>query len=220
MPLTVDLGPVTTFHPDTPTLYLAVGGDRAELDALDRLRDRVFVEPLARDLTWPFVPHVTIADDMAPERIDAAVTALSDYLVTVELRAVHLLEEQPGSGRRWQPIADFQLRPPITVARGGLPLELVVSDGLDPEARELVGREDLDGAAYEMEYEPPADHWRPLVVTARRRDVLVGVAAGFTDGAECTLARLIVERGERGQGIGRHLYARFVAEGGRHVDAS
>jgi hypothetical protein len=200
-------------------VYLAVGGDREELDALGRLRDAIFVAPLARPLTWPFVPHVTIAEEMSPERIDAAVTALSDYAVTVEFRAVHLLEEQAGPGRRWKPIADYHLRPPITVARGGLPLELVISDQLDPEARDLVDREDLHGMPYEMVYHPPADNWRPLVVTARRRGKLVGLAAGFTNGEECKVASVIVGRRQRGQGIARHLYARFVAEGGRDVNA-
>src|SRR5687768_1707749 len=48
--LTLSLGPAATFHPHTPVLYLAVGGD---LERLARLRDEVFVAPLARRLTWP-----------------------------------------------------------------------------------------------------------------------------------------------------------------------
>ena len=44
-------------------LYLPVGGD---LDAVDDLRRRVWEPPLTRTLTWPFVPHVTLADDAAP----------------------------------------------------------------------------------------------------------------------------------------------------------
>jgi hypothetical protein len=200
-------------------VYLAVGGDHDALDALVRLRDAVFVGALARDLTWPFVPHVTIADEMVPERIAAAVDALSDYLVAVEFRAVHLLQEQPGDQRRWTSIADYHLRPAITVARGGLPLELVISDGLDPEARALLDLEDLPGTSYETSYEPPAAQWRSLVVTARRRDELLGVAAGFTDGEQSDLGPLVVARSHRGEGVARHLYARFVAEGGPDVVA-
>ena len=74
-PFTVTLGPPASFLPDSPTLYLAVG-DGAHVRAL---RDRVFVDPLARPLTWPFVPHVTLADEAGPARIDAALAALSDY---------------------------------------------------------------------------------------------------------------------------------------------
>jgi hypothetical protein len=215
----LELGPVTTFQPDTPTVYLAVGGEPDQLDALGRLREVVFVEPLARDLTWPFVPHITIADDMSPSRIDAAVAALSDYRVMVRFDAVHLLEEQPGPDRRWLPIADYHLRPAITVGRGSLPLELVVSDGPAPDVRALLDGEDRHGTDFETAYPPPAGDWRSLVVTARRRGSLVGVVGGFTDGTRSSTAVLVVDRHHRGEGIARHLQARFVAEGGPDVDA-
>src|SRR5438876_11352846 len=45
-PFVVELGPPATFLPDSPTLYLAVTGDGVE--TVDALRERVFVEPLAR----------------------------------------------------------------------------------------------------------------------------------------------------------------------------
>ena len=57
--LTLTLGPVTRFLPDSPVIYLSVGGD---LGALHGLRDRVLSGPLERPLSWPFVPHVTLAD--------------------------------------------------------------------------------------------------------------------------------------------------------------
>src|SRR5438105_445120 len=77
---TAELGPVSTFHPDTPTLYLAVGDG---VDAVHTVRERVFVPPLARKLTWPFVPHVTLADEMEEPRLHAAVDALRDYRAAV-----------------------------------------------------------------------------------------------------------------------------------------
>ncbi len=100
-PLNLRFGPATTFHPETPVVYLAVGGD---VDALQDLRDRVFRRPLERALTRAFVPHVTVADDVDPARIPAAVTALADFVVDVTFDRVHLLEE--GRGRVWRPIAD------------------------------------------------------------------------------------------------------------------
>jgi 2'-5' RNA ligase len=100
-PFGLRLGPATTFAPVTPVVYLAVDGD---VDALRTLRDRVFVAPLSRPLTRPFVPHVTVADDMDPARIPAATAALADFVVDVQVEAVHLLEE--GGGRVWQPIAE------------------------------------------------------------------------------------------------------------------
>jgi 2'-5' RNA ligase len=100
-PLDLRLGPAATFHPVTPVVYLAVGG---AVGGVRALRDRVFRPPLARAVTHPFVPHVTVADDMAPERIPAAVAALADFVVDVRIEAVHLLEE--GRGRVWRPTAE------------------------------------------------------------------------------------------------------------------
>lgn len=100
-PLDLRLGPATTFHPVTPVVYLAVSGD---VEAVHALRDRVFDPPLTRPLTHPFVPHATLADDMAPDRIPAAVAALADYVADVRVESVHLLEE--GRGRVWRPIAE------------------------------------------------------------------------------------------------------------------
>ena len=82
-------------------LYLSVHG---ELDDLHALRDRVFKPPLERDLTWPFVPHVTLADESTPARIEAALVALADYRAEVTFDRVHLLQEGPG--RVWTPIAE------------------------------------------------------------------------------------------------------------------
>jgi 2'-5' RNA ligase len=103
-PVDLRIGPAATFLPVTPVVYLTVGGD---VDALHALRERVFVPPLARELTHPFVPHVTVADDMEPARIPAAVAALGDFVVDVRISAVHLLEERRG--HVWEPIADASL---------------------------------------------------------------------------------------------------------------
>jgi 2'-5' RNA ligase len=100
-PLDLRLGPAATFHPVTPVVYLGVHGDVAALHAL---RGRVFHPPLERPLTRSFVPHVTLADELDPNRITATVAALTDYVVDVRFESVDLLEE--GRGRVWRPIAD------------------------------------------------------------------------------------------------------------------
>lgn len=209
-PFRVTLGPPATFHPVNPVVYLAVDG---ELGALHDLRDRVFREPLARDLTWPFVPHVTLADELAPDRIPPALAALADYRADVAFDRVHLLEE--GEGRTWVPVADAPFSAPAVVARGGLPLELSFAQRLDPTAAAW-----LD------------DQWRRLdddfgpgrlavAVTARRDGRLVGVAVGWVEPAAGTayVSQLMVETGERRQGIGSHLLAAFESwAAGRGAD--
>jgi 2'-5' RNA ligase len=131
-PLMLTLGPPATFLPHNPTVYLAVGGD---LDALHVLRDRVFRDPLERPLTWSFVPHVTLADELDPARIPPALEALADYRAEVTVDRIHLLQEGPG--RTWAPIAEAPFGEPPVIGRGGLPLELTTTEHLDPEAAAL-----------------------------------------------------------------------------------
>jgi 2'-5' RNA ligase len=220
-PFELQLGPVTTFLPDSPTLYLAVSGSEAAIESLSRLRDEIFKPPLERALTFPFVPHVTIGDDLPPERIAHAVQALSSYTATVQCAAVHLLQERRADGRaRWTPIADNNFGPPIPIGRGSLPLELWISAGVDPEGRVLLDAEEHTGLLTERPAQVVPDGWSPLTISARRRDELVGVATGGTDGRNSQLVGLVVAPAHRGQGVARHLYTWFVAEGGPPVEST
>lgn len=185
-PFTISLGPPATFLPDNPTLYLAVAGDLA----VRALRDRVFVEPLARSLTWPFVPHVTLADEADPDRIAAALTALVDYRIDVALSRVHLLREGPG--RVWTPIADAAFAAPVVIGRGGLPVELTVTEALDPEAARL-------GTTR-------------LVVTARVDGAVAGYAEGWCDERVAHLSSLVVADDVGHLGVGNHLLVAFRSE--------
>lgn len=182
-PIELVLGAPATFLPVNPVLYLDVGGD---VEALLELRDRVFREPLARELTWPFVPHVTIADEAEPDRIEAAVEALASFRVRVTFERVHLLRENPG--RVWEPMADATFATPAVIGRGGLPLELTVTERLDPEGAALRDR-------------------RPFAITARRDGAVVGAAHGWSDGSVLHIDDLVVDEPHRRQGIAGHLAA-------------
>ncbi|HWH35715.1 MAG TPA: GNAT family N-acetyltransferase [Acidimicrobiales bacterium] len=200
----VTLGPPTTFLPANPVLYLAVGGD---VEALRRLRDAVFAEPLARSLTWPFHPHVTVVDSGEPPRLVAATEALAGYRAEVVVERVHLLQERRDEGgqRVWRPVADAHLGPPAVVGRGGLALELATSGQLDP----LAGRF-RDGEWAALGSEPPSPG-EGLAVTGRRDGQVVGAIEGRIDSEGGEVADLIVAAAHRGEGIGRHLVAAFVA---------
>jgi len=208
-PFGLVLGPVQSFLPVNPVLYLDVGGDVAAVVAL---RERVFVEPLTRTLSWPFVPHVTVVDDGVPERLDASVTALADVRLEITFERIHLLEEsrQPDGGRVWRPMADAALAAPAVVARGGLELELAVTERPGPEVDAWLGR--TWEAHGRSEY---GDDWAtddPVVVTGRRQGEVVGVAEGHTRRTEAYLAGLVVAPEVRGEGVGSHLLAAFADE--------
>ncbi|MGH9188450.1 MAG: 2'-5' RNA ligase family protein [Acidimicrobiales bacterium] len=152
-PITVTLGPPATFLPGTPVLYLPVA-EGAE--AIGKLRDRVFQDPLARPLGWPFTPHVTLADEATPERIAAAVDALADYRVDVTFDSVFVLQEGPA--RVWEVMAEAPLGPPRVFGRGGLPLEINTTATVGPEERGLL-----------------VSSGQEAVLTARRDGEVVGV---------------------------------------------
>src|SRR5262245_33830915 len=102
-PLTLDLGPASSFAPVTPTVHLGVGG--ADLDALLRLRTAVVKRPLDRADMHAYVPHVTLAQEVVPEdRRNAAVTALASWCAEVTFDRMHVLRQAPD--HTWVPMAD------------------------------------------------------------------------------------------------------------------
>lgn len=191
--LALRLGPVDTFQPVNPVAYLRVTADPDQRQALDGLRDACLAGPLDRPQQHEFVPHVTIADQLAPLRLDSCGPVLSDYSADVTIDRVHVLAEQPG--RLWVPIADVALGEPAgVVGRGSLPLEISVT-----------GRPDLEAAALlALEGEPSG---LPFAVTARQDGAVVAAAWGWSAGDRLEVADLVVAAAHRGQGFGRHLLA-------------
>lgn len=205
-PLLGTLGPPGTFLPDNPVLYLEVGGD---LERLARLRDAVFHPPLARSLTWPWVPHITVGDGVPEERIQGALGVLAGYVAAAHFDRVVLLEEQRG--RSWVPIADACLEPQVTVGTGGMAVEITRGRVVDPEALALLEREEpLDARAAGAEGSPPAGtppvFLHPIVLTARTGGAVVGAAAAWVDYSGARVA-VFVAGAHRRQGVGGHLLA-------------
>ena len=117
------LGPPTTFWPVTPVVYLPVDDEAGP--AIDAVRGAVFQPPLARRLTYEFVPHVTLANEVDPGRIGPALAALADYRINVVLDRIAVLQE--GEGHRWTPIGEAVFSGSWVVGRGGVELELSVT---------------------------------------------------------------------------------------------
>ena len=196
-PLTLRLGPVATFAPVNPVAYLRVGGEPQVLDALERLRASCLQGPLERTSPHDFVPHVTVADELADGRLSEAERVLGDFSAEVTVDRVTVLAELPG--RVWQPVADAPLgERPSVVGRGSLPLELTESGRPDVEAAALLSFEEQSNG-------------RPFALTARREDQVVGAAWGWSARGALEVADLAIAAEHRGLGFGRHLLAGVVA---------
>lgn len=206
-PLGLTLGPPGTFAPANPVVHLPVGGDT---ETLRRLRDATFAGPLERTLSWPWVPHVTLADAVDPAGIEAALVALAHFQVETEVDRVVVLEERRGpAGRRWEPFADAALAPGALVGRGGQDLMLVQGRLLDPAAADLI-----TAAGYQAPGVSEADVGRGgsdlLVITGGVDGVLAGVAVAWrTDAGGRVLVAVAPAR--RHSGLGRHLLAHVEA---------
>jgi len=195
-PLPLRLGPVATFQPRSPVVYLSVSGVDS---ALGSLRDACLTGPLERPDEHDFVPHVTIARELAEDRIETVETVLAGFSADVTIDRVHVLAFQDG--HIWVPIADAPLGSgDRVVGRGGLPLEVSVSDRPDPEAASLLALErEVVG--------------RTFAVSARRDGSVLAAAWGWASGDHLELADLTVAAAHRRQGIGRHVLAAVEAVG-------
>lgn len=134
-PLTFDLGPIAAFAPVTPVVYLAITGE--DLPELCALRDAVFVPPLFRDVTYDYVPHVTLHEDLGETGIQHAMSALQHFVVRARFDSIVLLQ-QSENDRVWRSFADVFLGPPIVRGRGGIELYLRWCREPAPDVRELL----------------------------------------------------------------------------------
>lgn len=200
-PLSLRLGPVTTFLPVNPVAYLPVGGAPDQFEALLSLRAAVRSGPLGKEDTHEYVPHVTVADDLPADRIEAAVAAMASFEADLSVDRIHVMTQR--ADKVWVPIADAVLgAKPGVVGRGTIPLTVSES-----------GRPDLAAAALlAIESEP---NGQPFALSARTEDELVAACWGWTSGEWLEIADFVVAAAHRGLGIGRHLLAAVESLGAR-----
>ncbi|MGY1708127.1 2'-5' RNA ligase family protein [Geodermatophilus sp. SYSU D00758] len=108
-PFDMHLSGTGTFSPVSEVVFVTVarGIGNCELIAND-----VRCGPLARSLTYPYHPHVTVAHDVPPDMLDLAYYGLAD--LDAEFRVDHFTEfEQTPSGA-WAVAREYPLTgPPV-----------------------------------------------------------------------------------------------------------
>jgi 2'-5' RNA ligase len=101
-PFELELSGTDTFRPVSPVVFVKVtrGGE-----GCDGVQRAVRTGPLARDLTFPFHPHVTVAHHLDDEALDRAMKTLADFVATFFVDAFVLYEH--GADGVWRPRRRF-----------------------------------------------------------------------------------------------------------------
>ncbi|HET8971518.1 MAG TPA: 2'-5' RNA ligase family protein [Candidatus Nanopelagicales bacterium] len=108
-PFTVHLRGTGTFRPVSEVVFVAVAAGIADLE---RLAAAVRRSPLDPPRRFPYHPHVTVAQDVAGEELDAVFDKLADFDTDFVVTSVRLYEHaDPAAptGQRWFPVLDLPL---------------------------------------------------------------------------------------------------------------
>jgi 2'-5' RNA ligase len=95
-----------TFRPVSAVVHVQVIQGRAECEELERA---LRAGPLAQELTFPYHPHVTIAQDVPDADLDRALGDLADFEATFPVGEISLFTQ--GADRVWHAHARIPLAP-------------------------------------------------------------------------------------------------------------
>ena len=93
-----------SFRPVSDVVFVSVveGAPQCE-----RLQQLLRAGPLERDLQFPYHPHVTVAHDVAPARLDEAQRRLADF--AADFAVDHVTLYRCGADGVWAPVVEFEL---------------------------------------------------------------------------------------------------------------
>lgn len=103
-PYAIHLHGTGTFRPLTEVVFVAI---EAGIGECERLAEHVRSGPLARDLHYPYHPHVTVAHDVPTGALDRVFAELADFDTRFDVD--HFTFYVHGSDGRWRPRRDFPL---------------------------------------------------------------------------------------------------------------
>jgi 2'-5' RNA ligase len=103
-PFTMHLAGTGTFRPTSQVVYIQVSSGVSDCEVLER---EIRSGPLARELQFPYHPHVTVAQDIADKRLDDAYDGLSGFIARFRVQTF-VLFSRDGAGR-WNWHREFPL---------------------------------------------------------------------------------------------------------------
>ncbi len=101
-PFRVHLRGIATFRPVSPVVFVPLVQGISECELL---AEAVRSGPLARALTFPFHPHVTVAQDVPDEALERGARELAGYDAAFRAWGFQLFEQDDR--RVWRPQRDF-----------------------------------------------------------------------------------------------------------------
>ncbi|MFI0353789.1 2'-5' RNA ligase family protein [Actinomadura sp. 9N407] len=101
-PFPITLSGTGTFRPVSPVVFIALAEGA---DGCEDLQRRVLAGPLARELPFPYHPHVTVAHHLPEEVMDRAYKELAGYEAAFEVQGFSLYEHGPDGV--WRPRSHF-----------------------------------------------------------------------------------------------------------------
>lgn len=103
-PFVMHLSGTGTFRPLSPVVFIQIATGVSDCEVLESgIRRGV----LARDLQFPYHPHVTVAQDIADDKLDVAYDGLAGFVARFRVDGVVLFSRDPDG--RWQWRKEFPL---------------------------------------------------------------------------------------------------------------
>ena len=110
-PFALHLRGTGTFRPVTEVVFVTVAVGISECEQLNAaIHELAAIERMSR---FPYHPHVTVAQDVSPEQLDAVFADLADFEALFPVAGFTLFEH--GSDGRWHPHRDYALSGPSTI---------------------------------------------------------------------------------------------------------
>jgi 2'-5' RNA ligase len=103
-PFRVHLRGTGTFRPVSPVVFVSLAEGIA---GCEQLAEALRRGPLDVDLDYPYHPHVTVAHDVDPSRLDRAFAELAGFECSFEVEQFHLYVHDDATG--WRPYRDYVL---------------------------------------------------------------------------------------------------------------